>query len=262
MQGTESKHGQVVVITGAATGIGAECARAFAALGMTVVGFDVDDSSGKATFAALGAPHQYRHLDVRDPQNWQAALDLVVRDFGRIDILHLNAGVMTRPKGKPLLDDALDWVSVDTYRKVMSVNLDGVVYGILAALAAPGLKHVVITASGAAILPLSMDPFYTASKYAVLGLGLSLEPLLQTRGIRLDVICPGAIDTSLTAPDIRAALKQEPASFIAESVVKIVTGDVKGPVWLAFNEAQGLQRYEPPGLPGVSAALDLVESAT
>ena len=62
MQGTESKHGQVVVITGAATGIGAECARAFAALGMTVVGFDVDDSSGTSTGTSTFATHKIGRL--------------------------------------------------------------------------------------------------------------------------------------------------------------------------------------------------------
>jgi NAD(P)-dependent dehydrogenase (short-subunit alcohol dehydrogenase family) len=123
------------------------------------------------------------------------------------------------------------------------------------------VSRILITASGAAVLPLSMDPFYTASKFGVLGLGLALEAPLAERGIRLDVICPGAIDTSLTAPDIRAAIKQEPASFIAESAAEILTGDAPGPIWLALNEEQGLVRYEPPGLPGTGGgALDLVEA--
>lgn len=250
----------VAVITGAASGIGAACARSIAGLGYTVVGFDVDDESGRRTFGELGAPHEYRHLDVRDADQWKTALAAVARDFGRLDVLHLNAGVMIRPKGRPLLDNPLDWLSVDSYRKVMSVNLDGVVFGILAALGSPGLRQIIITASGAALAPLAMDPFYTTSKYAVLGLGLSLAPSLKERGVRLDVICPGAIDTALTAPDIRAAVKQEPATFIAESVAKIVTDDQEGSVWLAFSEKQGLQRFVPPGLAGVGGALDVTEA--
>jgi NAD(P)-dependent dehydrogenase (short-subunit alcohol dehydrogenase family) len=247
---------RVALVTGAASGIGAATARSLAANGITVVGTDVDDAGGMALFADLGVPHQYRRQE-----SWRKMVDNVVEDHGRLDIVHLNAGVMTRPKGAPLLDDPLEWMTVGGYRKVRDVNIDGVVYGIIAALKAPSLSHIVITSSGAAILPLQMDPYYTASKYAVLGLGLALEPSLSARGIRLDVLCPGAIDTGITAPDIRESFKQEPASFIGEAVATLLTSEERGPIWLAFSEEQGLRRYEPPGLPGMSAALDVVESA-
>jgi NAD(P)-dependent dehydrogenase (short-subunit alcohol dehydrogenase family) len=251
---------RVALITGAASGIGAACARRVADIGITVVGLDVDDEQGHVTFAELGAPHQYRRLDVRDSDQWLEVVASIREDFGRLDIFHLNAGVMSRPKGLPLLDDALDWLTPEAYRKVMSVNLDGVVFGLIAALSLPDISQVVITASGAAVLPLPMDPYYTASKYAVLGLGLAVEKALEDRGIRLDILCPGAIDTPLTAPDIRAAVKQEPASLIADSVAELLTTDRRGPVWLAFNEAEGMQRYDPPGLPGVGDALDIGEA--
>jgi NAD(P)-dependent dehydrogenase (short-subunit alcohol dehydrogenase family) len=251
---------RVALITGAATGIGAACARSLASLGITVVGLDVDDDQGRRTFAELGAPHEYRSLDVRDPQKWRAAVASIVKDFGRLDIAHLNAGVMTRPKGVPLLDDALQWFTPEGYEKVMSVNLDGVVFGIAAILPVATLSQIIITASGAALLPLEVDPFYTASKYAVLGLGLALEPALKKRSVRLDILCPGAIDTPLTAPDIRAALKQEPASFIADCVARLVSSAEPGPVWMAFTQQQGLQRYVVPGLPGLSGALDVVDT--
>jgi NAD(P)-dependent dehydrogenase (short-subunit alcohol dehydrogenase family) len=185
----------------------------------------------------------------------------IVGAFGRLDLVHLNAGVMSRPGGQPLLDDPLAWFTVENYHKVIDVNLAGTVFGIIAALEAPGLAQVIITGSGASILPLEMDPYYTATKYAQLGLGLALEPTLKARGIRLDVIMPGAIETGLTAPDIRAMLKQEPASFIAEAVATLATTDEPGPAWLAFNAADGLTRYDPPGLPGSSKALDVVETA-
>lgn len=252
---------RVALITGAATGIGAATARALAGAGFTVIGADVDDDGGRALFAELGAPHEYRHLDVRDADAWQATIDAVVAAFGTLDVVHLNAGVMSRPKGAPLMDDALAWFTVDGYRKVRDVNLDGLVYGIIAATTAPGLKQIIVTASGAAILPLQMDPYYTMTKYGALGLGLALEPSLAERGIRIDILCPGAIDTGLTAPDIRAAIKQEPTSFIADCVVKLVDTHEQGPVWLAFSEAQGMVKYDPPGLPGMTAALDVVEAA-
>jgi NAD(P)-dependent dehydrogenase (short-subunit alcohol dehydrogenase family) len=99
---SQAKGGRVALITGAASGIGADCARALAALGITVVGFDVDDEQGARTFADMGAPHQYRSLDVRDSAQWKMAVSAILADFGRLDIVHLNTGLKTRPKGEPL----------------------------------------------------------------------------------------------------------------------------------------------------------------
>jgi NAD(P)-dependent dehydrogenase (short-subunit alcohol dehydrogenase family) len=259
MAGSNLSAAQVVLITGAATGIGAATAREFASRGFVVVGADVDAESGKALFAELGAPHSFQRLDVRSADAWNAAIETIVAQYGHLDVLHLNAGVMMRPRGVPILDDPLDWLTAENYRKVMSVNLDGAAFGIIAALKHARLRQVIITASGAALMPLDLDPYYTATKYGVLGLALALEKPLSKRGVRIDVICPGAIDTGLTAPDIRTAIKQENPAFIAKSVVKIATSDDPGPIWMAFTEQQGLQRYQPPGLPGMSGALDVTE---
>jgi NAD(P)-dependent dehydrogenase (short-subunit alcohol dehydrogenase family) len=259
---TAEKSAQpVALVTGAATGIGAAAARALIAKGMTVIGADVDDATGEALFAELGAPHSYARLDVRDPAAWQATIDKIVEGHGRLDFVHLNAGVMSRPKGAPLMDDPLSWFTAEGYHKVMDVNLGGVAHGIAAVLGAPGLSRILITASGAAVLPLALDPYYTASKYGVLGMGLALAPTLAERGIRLDILCPGAIGTGLTAPDIRAAIKQEPVDFIGDAVATLATTDEPGPVWLAFTEAEGLKRYDVPGLPGLSGALDVTDVA-
>ena len=252
---------KVVLITGAATGIGAATARAFAGSGFTVVGVDVDRVTGEALFAELGIPHEFHVLDVRDATAWTVLVSAIFERFGRLDVVHLNAGVMMRPKGAAIMDDPLAWFSPETWGKVRSVNLDGVAFGIMATMAVPRLSRIIVTASGAALLPLDIDPCYTATKYGVLGLSLALERPLAERGIRIDVICPGAIDTSLTAPDVREAIRQEDPAFIARSVVTIVTGDAPGPVWMAFTEKDGLQRYDVPGLPGMSGALDVTDAA-
>jgi NAD(P)-dependent dehydrogenase (short-subunit alcohol dehydrogenase family) len=245
------KQNPTALVTGAAGGIGAASARALAAIGYTVIGTDVDDAAGAETFKLLGAPHQYRTLDVRDPVAWQA----LVADVGPINLIHLNAGVMSRPKGAPLMDDALGWLTTQAMHKVMSVNFEGVVNGIIAVKDAPGLARIIITASGAALFPLEMDPYYTASKYGILGLALSIEPALRTRGIRLDVLCPGAIDTDITAPDVRNLIKMEPVSFMGDCIAALATTDERGPVWTAYTEAEGLQRYEVPS----QSALDVTD---
>lgn len=258
---TVQSAAKVVLITGAATGIGAATVREFAGRGFVVVGADVDAAVGAALFAELGTPHEFRVLDVRDAAAWAALVSEVAERHGRLDVLHLNAGVMMRPKGAPIMDDPLAWFTPETYAKVRSVNLDGVAFGIMAGMNIPGLSRIVVTASGAALLPLDIDPCYTATKYGVLGLSLALEKPLAARGIRIDVICPGAIDTSLTAPDVREAIRQEDPAFIARSVATIATSDAPGPVWLAFTEKEGLQRYEVPGLPGMAGALDVTDAA-
>ncbi|MEY2927568.1 MAG: hypothetical protein RL367_2045 [Pseudomonadota bacterium] len=242
----------IALVTGAAGGIGAASARALAAAGYSVIGTDVDDAAGMETFAALGAPHQYRSLDVRDPAAWLA----LVAQVGPIELIHLNAGVMSRPKGAPLMDDPLAWLTVAAMEKVMRVNFEGAVNGIIAVKDAPGLKHIIITASGAALFPLEMDPYYTASKFAILGLGLAIEPGLKARGIRLDILCPGAIDTDITAPDVRGMIKLEPVAFIGNCIVTLATTDEPGPIWTAYTEAEGLRRHDVPS----QSALDVTDT--
>lgn len=249
--------GKVALVTGAASGIGAACARRLAELGATVIGLDVDDDNGRALFASLGGAHRYEHLDVTRLADWQRVVAEVRERLGRIDILHLNAGVMSRPKGVPLLDDPLAWFTEAAYHKVRAVNLDGVVYGLLAVLEKGDCERLVLTASGAAVTPLAMDPYYTATKFAELGLALALAPSLAERGMRIDVICPGAVDTPITAPDIRASdFKQESPGFIADALVTVLASPTaENNAWLAYSEAEGVKPYAPFGAKG---ALDLV----
>lgn len=251
---------KVALVTGAASGIGAACVRRLASLGATVIAVDVDDSAGDALVQSLAGKHRYYHLDVTDSGQWRTLLKQVREQFGQLDILHLNAGVMSRPKGAPLLDDPLAWVTEHAYHKVGSVNLDGVVYGILAALELGGCERIILTASGAAVTPLAMDVYYTATKFAQLGLALALAPSLAARGMRIDVICPGAVDTPITAPDIRAsAFKQESPDFIASALVQVLASpQADNNAWLAYNEKDGVLPYTPFGAKG---ALDLLERA-
>ena len=169
---------------------------------------------------------------------------------------------MTRPKTAPLMDDPLSWFTESGFTKVMTVNLKGVVLGIIAALESPSLSQIVITASGAAIMPLQMDPFYTMSKYGILEMSLALERSLAERGVRLDVICPGAVGTSISPPDIRAAFKHESPAFLGSAIAELVTTAGHGPVWLAFTEAKGLTKYDVPRLGDGADVLDHAEAAS
>ena len=237
--------GKVALVTGAATGIGAECARHLAKAGATVIGLDIDEAAGRKTLSALGSSHGFNKLDVSSLADWNRTVDQLTQEYGRIDIAILNAGVMSRPKGAALFDSPLVWFDDATYVRVKSVNLDGVTYGIMALLRPCTVSRIIVMASGAALTPLPMDPLYTATKFAVLGLARALVPSLQEKGVRIDVLCPGAVDTSLTPPDVRGSFKQEPASFIADSVLSLLSqSDMPSHVWRAYNEEEGLCAHE------------------
>jgi NAD(P)-dependent dehydrogenase (short-subunit alcohol dehydrogenase family) len=244
---------KVALITGAASGIGAATAERLAGLGATVVGADVADEKGEAVFAELGSPHRYRHLDVTDTAAWAALTKELTSDFGGIDVVHLNAGVMLRPPELPGLDDPLPWLDADRYRRVMSINTDGVFLGLMAALPAleaRGGGDIVVTASIAGLTPLPFDPVYAMSKHALVGLVVSLGPVLESHGVRLNGICPGGVDTGIVPADIKAmgAGMLSPPSFIAGVVEQVLESKASGRIWVAMSAPDNVWQYAPPAL--------------
>lgn len=245
-------QGKVALITGGASGIGAATARRLAELGGIVVIVDVDDARGEGLVAELGAGHRYRHLDVAELDGWRALLSELEDDVGPVDIFHLNAGIMSRPSGAPALDDPIASAFTEAaYRRVMAVNVDGVVLGILAAL--PHLEDrradIVVTVS--ALNGAAPDPIYGLSKIALVGLVWGLAPTLAARSVRLNAICPGVTDTSIVAPDIHQLVGDaiNPPSYVANAVVAILESDSTGVVWYAPGPSLGLWRVAPPALP-------------
>jgi NAD(P)-dependent dehydrogenase (short-subunit alcohol dehydrogenase family) len=235
--------GRVACITGAAGGIGAATTRRLAALGATVVGVDIADQRGAELFATLGPPHRYCHLDVTDASAWTAIAASIVSDLGGLDIVHLNAGVMLRPPGASGLDDPLRWLTPERYRRVMSVNADGVVFGVVATvphLERRGGGDLIITSSMAGLSPLELDPAYSMSKHALIGLTRSLAPVLLRRGVRLNAICPAGVDTPIVPPDVKASTPRwSPPSLVADVVVDVLAGGGAGEIWTAISDDPG-----------------------
>jgi NAD(P)-dependent dehydrogenase (short-subunit alcohol dehydrogenase family) len=241
-------NGKVAVITGGASGVGAATAQRLAELGAVIVVADVDDRRGEQLTGELGERHLYRHLDVGDLQGWGQLLEEVTREAGGVDIVHLNAGVMTRPAGSPALDDPMTSFTESAYRRMTAVNVDGVVFGIMAALPhleARGGGDIVVTASTAGLTPLAVDPLYALSKHALVGLVRSLGPTLEARGVRVNAVCPGGIDTAIVPPDLRARGTFSPPSYIADVVVEILESNESGVVWVAPGESVGAWRVDP-----------------
>jgi NAD(P)-dependent dehydrogenase (short-subunit alcohol dehydrogenase family) len=186
--------GRVALITGGANGIGAAVARRLASGGAQVVVADVDDEAGAALAGEVDG--LYVHCDVSVPADSEAAVAAAVDRYGGLDLVHLNAGVAS---GCGVGDD----FDLAAYRRAMSINLDGVVFGAHAAipvLRARGGGTIVATASMAGIVPLALDPVYTANKHAVVGLVRALGEALAVDSITVNGLCPSVTETALIAP--------------------------------------------------------------
>jgi NAD(P)-dependent dehydrogenase (short-subunit alcohol dehydrogenase family) len=238
-------EGKIALVTGAASGIGAGVVVRLRAEGATVVAADINATGVKRVAAETGAEPVV--LDVRSADAWRVVVDTIVARHGRIDIAFLNAGIMTRLPGENLFSDVSDCVTPEGYRRITSVNVDGVVFGSMAVI--PAMERsggdIVMTASIAGLAPFVNDPFYGLTKHAVVGYGRSLGPALASRGIRVNVLCPGATDTGILAPDQRASRDTwAPPAYIAEAFVSILAGGGNGEVWVAYREGHKAWRYE------------------
>ena len=178
--------GKVSVITGAAGGIGAEAARVFSDEGATVVGVDVsDDAVGDLALRA----------DVTDERQVDEVYARVKEEFGHVDVLFNNAGI-SPPDDRSALE-----TSLEAWRRVQDVNLAAVFlcckHGIPHLLDSGG-GSVINTASFVAVMGSATSQIsYTASKGGVLALSRELGVELARRGVRVNALCPGPINTPL-----------------------------------------------------------------
>jgi NAD(P)-dependent dehydrogenase (short-subunit alcohol dehydrogenase family) len=179
-------EGKVCVITGAASGIGAESARLFASEGATVVGVDLQPSAGCATSI---------EADVTDEQQVRDAYAQTRELHGAIHVLFNNAGI------NPTDDGSVTDTSLESWQRVQDVNLRGVFlcckHGIPPMLEA-GSGSVINVASFVAVVGAAVSQgSYTASKGAVLALSRELGVEFAARGVRVNALCPGPVNTPL-----------------------------------------------------------------
>jgi NAD(P)-dependent dehydrogenase (short-subunit alcohol dehydrogenase family) len=221
-----SLTGKVAVVTGGGSGIGLATAGLLAEAGASVAVVDLDGPSAERAAAGLGGFAV--RADVGRPDEWTSVVDAVTSRFGGIDLAHLNAGVMTGEADIAALGD-------DGYRRIMGVNVDGVVFGIRAlvpAMSARGGGAIVATASLAGLIGFSPDPIYTLTKHAVVGLVRALTPQLEAKGITCNAVCPGIVDTPLVG-EARPMLEESgfpliDARAVAATVVDLLSGEMSG----------------------------------
>ena len=242
--------GKVAVISGGASGIGLATANRFAAEGASVVVVDRNAEAGAKVAADLGG--HFVAAEVGSATDWTRVVEEATAAFGGVDIAYLNAGVTT---GEPDITALTD----EQYRRILGANVDGVVFGaraVVPAITARGGGAIVATASLAGLIAFPPDPIYTLTKHAVVGLVRSLAGQLEPKGITINAVCPGIVDTPLIG-DGGARLKEagfpviDPAD-IAAAVLGCVTGTATGqcvvcqagaePVPYQFRDVPGPRR--------------------
>ena len=215
--------GVTALVTGSAGGIGSAIVAKLRAEGLDVK--ELDLVSG---------------FDVTDPAAWE--------HIGSVDLACLNAGVLTGSEDIATLTD-------DQYRRAVSVNVDGVVFGVRRLdRVMPMGSAIIVTASLAGLVGIPDDPIYGLTKHAVVGFVRSVAPQLMKREIRIQVVCPGWADTPLTPPEFRQDLVSRGFRLlrpeeVAAGVWAAYESEGTGEAWIVQPGREPL-RYEFKGVPG------------
>ena len=202
---------KVAIITGGAQGMGEAFVRRFVEEGAKVVFADIKTDRGEAMAEELGPSAMFRALDVRVVEQWQAAVAAAVDHFGRLDILVNNAGAGA--------SSPIEHEEPDEHRALIELNLSSVWLGIRSVvqpMAAQGRGSIVNISSIAGMAGTAGMASYVAAKFGVRGMTKALAMELGDRGIRVNSIHPGIIETPMlqAAPEAtKARLRQAAAHF-------------------------------------------------
>ena len=222
-------EGKAAAVTGGASGLGRATCEALSAAGARVLVIDVDEAGARSVAERIGGEHFVADVSVLERN--EAWVAQALERLGGLDLVYLNAGLATHCG----VGDDFD---LEAYRRVMGVNLDGVVFGVHAAIGAMaprGGGSIVATASLAGLTAVPFDPLYAANKHAVVGLVRSLGPVLGAQGIRINAICPGFAESRII-DTIRDQLQEAgipiiPAETVAAAVVDLFDGEQNGEAW-------------------------------
>lgn len=189
-------EGRVAMVTGAGSGIGQAIARMMAARGAAVAVLDVDEAGAAHTarlIAEAGGRATSHRVDVRSAAEIDDAVSAAVREFGPLEIMVNNAGILDGYFDVDALDE-------DTWRRVIDIDLTGVFLGCRRALREMlprGRGRIVNMASVAGLAGTGGGAAYVAAKHGIVGLTRQMAVAYSSRGITVNCVCPGAVPTGL-----------------------------------------------------------------
>lgn len=234
------------LVTGGASGLGHALVRLLRAKGWDVAILDLNAEFGAQVAEDTGSV--FIQCDVGDRAAWSESAAQIARDMRPLKKVFLNAGVMSRPASASLFDDIIPWLNGGAYERVMRVNVEGALYGMVETaplLAANGGGTITVTASVAGLEGFAPDPLYSMSKHAVVGLVRSFGPIFAAEGVCLAAFCPGGIATPLVPHELAkggfAFLKPEEA---AQSCWEVSEQAGAGSVWIQPDAATSVRPYQ------------------
>lgn len=235
---------RVAIVTGGASGIGRALGAALVRRGDRVVLADVDGAAAAEVAEQLGAAGPggatAAAVDVRDAGAVASLVSGTAERHGRLDLLFNNAGLGIGGPAEEL--------TVAHWDRVLDVNVRGVVHGVQAAyplMLRQGYGHIVNTASLAGLLPMPGSAPYATTKWAVVGLSLSLRAEGAPRGVRVSVVCPGGVDTPILDKGMPADLPRVPTAEATDTravITRLSGGRLHGADTLAVDVLRGIDR--------------------
>jgi NAD(P)-dependent dehydrogenase (short-subunit alcohol dehydrogenase family) len=221
---------KAVIVTGGASGIGRAVSEELARRGAYVTLADVNTELLEETATSItnaGGRAKPVALDVTDPDAVKKVVDDTVAEFGKLDYIFNNAGVVVFGEAHRF--------PLDDWRKIIDTNLYGVVHGVAAAypiMVKQGFGHIINTASLAGLVPATGLIPYVASKYGVVGISNALRIEGADYGVKASVVCPGLIDTGMKNSklidlDREKALEASPKLLPAEECARVILKGVE-----------------------------------
>jgi len=217
--------GKVAAVTGAASGIGLECARTLLAAGVRVVLIDRNEEALKEICAKLGANAIPLVIDLTDPKSVERMMPEILEKAGQLDIFHANAGSYI---GGEVLDG-----DPDAWDRMLNLNINAAfrsVHAVLPHMVERRTGDIIMTSSVAGMIPVVWEPIYTASKHAVQAFVHTLRRQVAKHGLRVGAIAPGPVVTALISDwpqekldEALAAGGLMEASEVAEAVLFMLT---------------------------------------
>ena len=198
---SQDLSGKIAAVTGAASGIGLECARAMLAAGTRVVLIDYAEEKLRDTCSELGPEAIPLVVNLLDPKSVAGMMPQLLEKIGHLDIFHANAGSYVG--GDVVGGDP------DAWDRMLNLNVNATfrsIHAVLPHMVERGTGDIIVTSSVAGLVPVVMEPIYTASKHAVQAFVHTLRRQVAKHGIRVGAVAPGPVVTALLSDWPKAKL--------------------------------------------------------